>query len=134
MNRQEVLRDIKDTFGLVPGFFESLPDEVIAEEWGLFKKEITSDTIPSKYQHLIGLGVASAIRCGYCTLFHTAFARALGATDGEINAAVRQGKQVVGWSTYLHGIRYDINKLQREVDEVVSLMKSRKREPVGARP
>lgn len=133
MNRKDVLKDIKDTFGLVPGFFETLPDEVLEEEWRLFKKEISSDTIPSKYQHLIGLGVASAIRCHYCTTFHTVMARELGATDEEINAAIRQSKQVVGWSTYLHGIRYDIKKLENELDQMVAFLRSHKKEMVGAR-
>ncbi len=128
MNRINVLNDIRDTFGLVPGFFETLPDEVLEEEWGLFKKEISSNTIPSKYQHLIGLAVASAIRCQYCTLFHTKMARVLGATDDEINAAIRQAKQVAGWSTYLHGIRYDINKLEKELDKMIELMRNQKEE------
>ena len=133
MTKTEVLNDIRETFGMVPGFFESLPDEVIEEEWRLFKKEVTSTTLSGKFQNLIGLAVASAIRCRYCTYFHTALAKAEGATDAEINAAVRQAKQVQGWSTYLHGIRYDESKLQKEVDQMVSIMKSRKREPVGVR-
>ena len=133
MNRKDVLKDIKDTFDSVPGFFETLPDEVLEEEWRLFKKEISSDTIPSKYQHLIGLGVASAIRCQYCTMFHTVMASELGATEEEINAAIRQSKQVVGWSTYLHGIRYDIKKLENELDQMVAFLRSHKKETVGAR-
>ncbi len=133
MTKTEVLNDIRKTLGAVPGFFETVPDEVIEEEWNLFKKEVTSTTIPSKLQHLIGLGVASAIRCKYCVYFHTALAKAFGATDDELNAAVRQAKQVVGWSTYVHGVRYDEQKFMREVDEMVSIMKSQKREPAGVR-
>ncbi len=133
MTKTEVLNDIRKTFGMVPGFFETLPDEVIEEEWNLFKKEVTSSTLPNKWQHLIGLAVASAIRCRYCTYFHTALARVAGATDEELNAAVRQAKQVQGWSTYVHGVRYDEDKFVKEVDQMVSIMKSQKKEPAGVR-
>ena len=43
MDRMNVLENIIDTFGSVPGFFETLPDEVLEEEWRPFKQMISSE-------------------------------------------------------------------------------------------
>ena len=65
--------DIQQTLGLVPGFFNSFPDEGLAGAWREMKGlQLNPNTaIPNKYKELIGLAVASQIPCRYCIAFHT---------------------------------------------------------------
>ncbi|MBE9541478.1 MAG: carboxymuconolactone decarboxylase family protein, partial [Proteobacteria bacterium] len=38
MNREEIYTDIKEALGLVPGFFDGMPDDSLEMEWNLFKR------------------------------------------------------------------------------------------------
>lgn len=67
---------------------------------------------------LNGVGVAAALRCRYCSLFHTEAAKMFGATDAEIKDALLVAKDIAGWSTYLNGLRYDEDVFRRELEEV----------------
>ena len=117
--RSEVEADIKATLGLVPSFFSEVPDEVLAQEWDLFKRfEFGETLIPGKYKQLIGLAVHSYTHCTYCTLFHTAAAKMNGATDEEIQEAVHFAKHTTGWSTYLNGIRQDHDQFEAELAKI----------------
>lgn len=90
MTRDEIYRDIEDTLGLVPTFMKNVPDEFLEDEWNIFKKlQLSQTVIPNKYKELMGIAVSAAIRCRYCTLYHTEIARLFGATDAEIEEAVR---------------------------------------------
>lgn len=119
VSRAKVEADIKETLGLVPSFFSEVPDEVLAQEWDLFKRfEFGETHIPGKYKQLIGLAVHSYTHCRYCTLFHTAAAKLNGATDEEIQEAVHFAKHTAGWSTYLNGIRQDFDEFAAELAKV----------------
>lgn len=119
MNRNTVLTDIKNNLGTVPGFFETIPGDTLQHEWDLFKKyALEETTIPPKYRELIGLAVASAIKCWYCTNFHRATSELNGATEAEITEAVYLAKHAVGWSTYLHGTNYDKDKFLQELQTI----------------
>ena len=74
----------------MPDFFEAFPEAGIEGAWGEFKSVQLSPTttLPVKMKELIGLAVASQIPCAYCVYFHTAAARANGATEGEVREAV----------------------------------------------
>lgn len=118
-SRSEVEADIKETLGLVPSFFSGVPDEVLAQEWDLFKRfEFGETAIPTKYKQLIGLAVHSYTHCRYCTLFHTAAAKLNGATDEEIQEAVHFAKHTSGWSTYLNGTSQDYDQFAAELAKV----------------
>ena len=118
-SRYEVEQEIKDLLGLVPSFFESIPDEALDEEWRLFKRwELEETLIPNKYKELLMLAVHSETRCQYCTLFHTEMARMYGATDEEIQEAVHLAKHTVGWSVYLNGIREDEDRFAEELEQI----------------
>jgi AhpD family alkylhydroperoxidase len=118
-SRAEVEADIKETLGLVPSFFSEVPDEVLAQEWELFKRYEFGEThISGKYKQLIGLAVHSDTHCRYCTLFHTAAARLNGATDEEIEEAVHFAKHTAGWSTYLNGMQQDYDQFAAELSKV----------------
>ena len=85
MSRKEIYKEMEDKFGLVPSFFKLIPDSSLEHEWELFKAVQLDDTaIPNKYKELIGVALSSAIRCRYCSLFHTEMAKLNGATDQEM--------------------------------------------------
>jgi AhpD family alkylhydroperoxidase len=123
-NRQEIEREIEQTLGLVPHFFDEIPDEVLDQEWQLFKHwELQETVIPNKYKELLMLAVHAETHCRYCTLFHTEIAKLYGATDEEIQEAILLAKHTVGWSTYLNGIREDYDRFASELQEVGEHMK-----------
>lgn len=117
--REAVERDIKETLGLVPTFFNQIPDEALDPEWTLFKRfELEQTIIPNKYKELLMLAVHSETRCRYCTLFHTEVARMFGATDEEIQEAVHLAKYTVGWSVYINGMQTDYDKFAKELEKI----------------
>jgi len=118
MNRLEVYREIEQMFGLVPAFIKALSDSSIAQEWELFKKvQVEETAIPNKYRELVGVGVASVMRCKYCTYYHSAIAKLYGATDAEIEDAVHFAKSSAGWSTYINGLQLDYDEFKAEIDK-----------------
>lgn len=119
MERQEVCKEIKNTLGIVPGFLNMLPDSSMELEWQLMKRvQMDPGPIPNKYRELIGLAVAAATKCKYCTVFHTEGARMNGATEAEIEDAVHFAKSSMGWSTYLNGMQYDYDRFKAEVAQI----------------
>ncbi|RIK43083.1 MAG: hypothetical protein DCC55_06770 [Chloroflexi bacterium] len=118
--RTDVERDIRETLGIVPGFFKRIPAEVLEHEWSLFKHfELSETHIPLKYKQLLALAVHAETKCRYCTLFHTELAKLFGASDEEIQEAVHFAKHTVSWSVYLNGIRYDLDQFERELKQVI---------------
>jgi AhpD family alkylhydroperoxidase len=116
MKREEVYKEIKEMFGLVPGFFKLVPDESLKLEWDLFKRvQMEEGPIPNKYRELIGVAVAAATRCRYCAVYHTELAKLNGATDAEIEDAVHFAKSQAGWSTYINGMQVDYDQFKSEV-------------------
>ena len=125
-NRPDVDRDIKETLGLVPEFFQRVPDYLLPTEWASFKNLQLSDqtAIPNKYKELIGLSVSAATRCRYCALFHTEAAKLFGATDDEVEEAMHYTKLVIGWSTYINGMQVDYDEFKTQVGRVVEHVKA----------
>ena len=131
--RTAVEADMQETLGLVPGFFQTVPDYLIATEWASFKALTLSETeIPNKYKELIGLAVSGATRCRYCAYYHTEAARLFGATEEEIVEASLMAKNTMGWSTYLNSLQIDYDTFTAELDAIVSYVKARAEEPAGA--
>ena len=116
---EESLKDIRKTFGFVPGFMKPVPKDVLVKQWPLLKKyQMGESIIPQKYRELIGLAVAATLKCPYCTLMHTAMAKGYGATDEEISEAGYLTAQTANWSSMLHANRYDYPTFAKEVDMV----------------
>jgi len=116
MEREEVYKEIKEMFGLVPGFFKLVPDSSLPIEWDLFKRvQMEEGPIPNKYRELIGVGIAATTRCRYCAVYHTELAKLNGATEAEIEDAVHFAKSQVGWSTYINGMQVDYDQFKKEV-------------------
>lgn len=136
MNRQQVYDDIKETLGIVPTFFKSVPDTTLELEWQLFKRtQLDEGPVPNKYRELIGLGISAVTKCRYCALFHTEAARLNGATQEEIEDAVHFAKSSAGWSAYVNGLQIDYDQFRDEVRQIVQYVKSKSEEkmPAGKR-
>lgn len=120
---QATYRDIEQTLGLVPGFFKMFPEAGIAGAWGEFKTvQLNPNTkLNGKVKELIGLAVAAQVPCSYCVYFHTAAAKANGASDEEIREAVAMAAITRHWSTVLNGTQVDLATFQRETDTVLKL-------------
>lgn len=117
-DRAAVYAEMEAAMGSVPGFFKLLPDHSLRAEWETMQAvQMAPGAIPGKYRELIGLAVAAARGCEYCAYYHTQFARVNGATDAEIEDAVHFAKSNVGWSTYLHGMQYDLATFKKEIDQ-----------------
>jgi AhpD family alkylhydroperoxidase len=118
---QAVYRDIEQTLGSVPSFFKQLPDTAIAGAWAEMKAfQLNPRTqLNGKTKELIGLAVAAQIPCQYCIYFHTAAAKANGASDEEIREAVAMSAVVRHWSTVLNGMQVDLGGFKRETDAVL---------------
>lgn len=116
MSRKQIYQEIEKTLGKVPAFFKLVPDRSLELEWNLFKTiQLEESPIPNKYRELIGVAVAAAQRCKYCSFFHTEVAKLFGATDEEIEDAVHYAKSSAGWSTYLNGMQMDYDQFKKEL-------------------
>ncbi len=124
---QATYKDIEATLGSVPTFFKQFPESGIAGAWGEFKGfQLNPKTeLNGKTKELIGLAVAAQIPCQYCIYFHTAAAKANGATDEEIREAVAMSATVRHWSTVLNGMQTDFPQFKQEVDTVMAAAKAK---------
>ena len=126
MNRETIYKEMKEIFGLVPSFFKLVPDSTLEYEWGLFKAiQLNETAIPNKYKELIGVGISAAVRCRYCSLFHTEMAKLNGATDAEIEEAVHYAKSSAGWSTYLNGLQVDYDQFKKEIHQACDYVRKK---------
>ena len=121
-DRDHADREIKETFGLIPDFFQRVPDYLLPTEWGSFKSLMISDqtSIPNKYKEMIGLAVSGATRCRYCAYFHAEAARLFGASEDEINETALIAKHTMGWSTYLNTLQFDYDAFTAEFDQIAA--------------
>ena len=127
MSRDKVNEEIREAMGQVPTFFQEIPEDALAAEWELFKRSVLSDdtSIPPKYKELIGVAVAAAMACWYCSNFHTGVAGMHGATPEEIKEATLLAKFAAGWSTYFHGSLYDKDLFLKELTEIGAYQSSK---------
>ncbi len=120
MNRKEVFGEIEHTLGLVPTMFKAMPETSLELEWKLFKKiQLEESAIPPKMREFIGIGVAGATKCRYCSLFHTEVAKLHGATAAEIEDANHYAKSSAGWSAYINGMQIDYEQFKRETQQII---------------
>ena len=125
MKREEIYKQIRDMFGVVPVMFTTLPDSSLEMEWQLFKRsQFDEGPVPNKYRELIGVAISAVTKCRYCALFHTEVAKLNGATDAEIEDAVHYAKSTVGWSAYINGMQTDYNQFKTEVQQACEHVRS----------
>lgn len=99
-----------------------LPEGAQAGAWEFMKGSSGNPEgeVPAKYRELIALGVAAQIPCTYCVYAHTAFAKANGATDAEVQEAIGYAAEVRLWSTILNGSQYELDKWRTEIDGILA--------------
>lgn len=130
MKREEIFQEVKSMFGLVPSFLQQMPEETLALEWPMMKRQAMAEgPIPPKYRVLMGLAVASSMKCTYCIFHQKEFAKALGASEEEIEQSLEYAKYIAGWSAYISGLQPDVEQFKDEVRQVARQL----RQPVGAR-
>lgn len=119
MARSDTERDIIETLGQVPEFFKPMPDDTLEDSWRDFKRtQLTDTALTVREKHLIGLGVAAATHCQYCTYFHDSAAKMMGASDAQREEAARFAADTAKYSTYLHGLQVDLPTFKRQTDEI----------------
>lgn len=114
--------DMKEKLGTVPTMFAVFPKAGIAAAWDEFKAvQLNPETaLDGKTKELLGLAVAAQIPCEYCVYFHTAAAKANGATDEEVAEAVAMAAIARHWSTVLNGMRVDPAAFRAETDAILA--------------
>ncbi len=121
--RAKIQRELTERFGFVPEFYGALPEAGLESGWLQHRDfELAETAIPGKYKELIGLAVAAHIKCRYCIYFHSANARALGATDEELREACFMGGLTVQFSNAITGMQIDLDKFRVEVDRAIEHM------------
>lgn len=119
---QATYRDIEQTLGSVPAFLKQMPAFAIGGAWAEMKGfQLNPQTaLNGKTKELIGLAVAAQIPCQYCIYFHTAAAKANGASEEEIKEAVAMAAVVRHWSTLLNGTQVDLAGFKHDIDAVLA--------------
>ena len=121
MSRESVYAEMKEMLGVVPQFFDAVPDNTIDLEWELFKQVQAVETVlPNKIKELIGVGISAVTKCKYCAYFHTEMAKLAGATDDEIREALSYSKSSAGWSALINGSQADFQQFKKDVDSACS--------------
>src|SRR5262245_38808943 len=116
------LKEVEQSFGLVPEFLRRYPQEGLAGAWTEMRdvEMNPSSAIPGKYKSLIGLAVASQIPCKFCIIADTEFAKLEGASDREITEAVAMSGLVRHWSTIMNGRQADKAAFKKDVNRLVA--------------
>ena len=117
MTRKQVYQEIEGMFGVVPSFLQALPDSSLELQWQTMKRvQFDEGPIPNKYRELIGVAISATTKCRYCAYFHTEAAKLNGATEEEIQDAVRYAGSSANWSAWLNGLQFDYGQFQKEIN------------------
>lgn len=121
----QIHKEVSQLFGEVPSWVYEMPDSLLPGFWSMMRDFQLSDNtaIPCKYKELIGLAVAGATRCRYCTLFHTEAARLNGATDEEIAEASSMGAATMMASTFINAQQIDYDTFRDETLRAIEYVK-----------
>jgi hypothetical protein len=65
VTRQEVLNQIEEAFGSVPGWIGGMPDPLLAQFWDQLSWQLGDSTLSGRDKALVAFGVASAVHCPY---------------------------------------------------------------------
>ena len=120
-------KDIEATLGSVPAIWKAIPEDAVAAIWAEQKALGASTTLTDKEKQLISLGVAAQIPCQYCIYGHTAAAKAAGATDAEIKAAVAQAAFIRQMSTIINGAQPDFAEFKKDTEASMRFVADQKK-------
>lgn len=117
-------QEIEETLGQVPSWMEHIVEPASDHSWGLFRDLEAGETeLSAREKTLIGVGVAAAINCPYCTYFHKEDARLEGVTEEELEETVNLASATQYFSTVLHGNEVDVDTFTTETDEIIEYVK-----------
>lgn len=129
-SNKEVLREVEEMFGKVPGWLRAMPEQGLAGFWTLMRDFHLAETkIPNKYKELIGIAVSGATRCKYCTLFHAEAAKLFGATDEEIAEASLMAGVTMCASTFVNGMQLDYDEFRKETLDAIEYVRAHQPAP-----
>jgi len=115
----ETVTEIEDTFGIMPGYLEALPEQDLVNEWPNLKRFMFgAGEIDPKQRELIGLAVAGAIGCEFCRHFHKGAAQLHGATDEELAELSFIASYTPRYSAMIQAQDYDFNQFKQEVETI----------------
>ena len=63
--RDEVLSEIRQTLGDVPGWLSGLPDPQLEHQWGLIAWLLSDTALSGRDKALVAYGAAAAVHCPY---------------------------------------------------------------------
>lgn len=65
MARQDILDQITQSFGFVPGLMDQMPDAVLEQYWTTLSWVLGETKLTVRDKALVAFGAASAIHCAY---------------------------------------------------------------------
>ena len=65
MKRQEILDQIKETLGSVPGWLAGLPDSHLEQKWASITWVFSDTALTSREKGLVAFGAAATAHCPY---------------------------------------------------------------------
>lgn len=115
-------QEIEGALGQFPSWMDALAEPAGEHSWGIFRDlNFGEETeLSAREKALVGVGVAAAINCPYCTYFHKEEARLDDVTDDELKEAVNLAGVTKYFSTILHGNEVDVDDFAAETDEIVA--------------
>ena len=120
---EETLEDIEESFGLVPGYLEALPEQELVNEWPNMKRFMFGDTvIDPKTREFIGQAIAAAIGCEFCRHFHKGAAQLHGATEEELSEVFFLASYTPRYSAIIQAQDYDIDVFKDEVEQIAAYL------------
>jgi AhpD family alkylhydroperoxidase len=124
MTRNEILKQAKENFGLVPQWLESMPDAALDQYWTMLNWVMQDTRLSARDKALVGFGAASAIHCSYWIPFHTAQLALNGFDDEQIKEAGWMTQTVAGASAYMYSTNYDQARFKQELDQMIQHVRS----------
>ena len=96
-------------------FNKMYPKATAADAAAYFRawnKIFTEGPIPMKEARLAAISASAAMKCEYCITAQVHLAKAAGATDDEIKAAIFIAAEVARFSTLLYGNEFGMDNLR----------------------
>jgi alkylhydroperoxidase/carboxymuconolactone decarboxylase family protein YurZ len=122
-NRQQILDQFAQSFGLVPDYLSEMPDPVLEQYTNTLNWVLSDTTLSARDKALVAFGAASAIHCPYWVPFHSAQFALDGMGDEHIREASWVVQSVTGASAYMHGVDYSQEKFRGELKAMVEYIK-----------
>ena len=65
MTREEILAEVEQEFGAIPGWIDGMPDAMLENFWNLMSWTYVDSLLSARDKNLVGFGVSAALHCEY---------------------------------------------------------------------